>query len=404
MNNKIFWALFLSFIGDHFYILFVSLILLKASYSPEFVSFAIAATALPNLIFGPKLGRFVDQSDKLKLHTNLSLALALLVNVLGIVVFLMKLSSLTKTLVFLLMLTYNCLSSPLSSLLYQYLIPTLEIDESKAFLKWERFQAVGTFAASIFGYLILKFNFEILLLILDSITFVVCAVIVAKHWLGIRLNKSDDVTHSAMTVPAKSKWLNLLKADANRRTLATAGLSALVFVFAVDSHTYNTGILFFSQLNFEITYIPLIMSALSLFNLLGSYVYERYFSGFGTEVSHRWSLLLVVLFLTMLFIGVLNHKSIVVILALILLQTIEPVWSTTNSVLMRAQVKDNSYGEFFGYFRILRSISTAGGVYLYGLSQQYQNLNLFIFFGIFIMAVVIIYDLVITHKVELKNA
>lgn len=183
MNKKLLLALLTSFIGNHFYILFVSLILLKIGYSSSFVSFAIGATIIPNLFLGPMLGKLVDRSSKVKLHTILCAFLAVIVISLGYFSFNLDLE-VGKYVIIFLMVAYNCFMSPLNTLLYQYIVPSLDENESKAYIVWERYEALGIFLASSVGFVLMKQGLEKWLLAFDAVSFIICALIVHGSWGG----------------------------------------------------------------------------------------------------------------------------------------------------------------------------------------------------------------------------
>jgi hypothetical protein len=370
MNKKILAALFTSFIGNHFYILFVTLILLKLGYGVGFVSFAIGATIIPNLLFGPALGRLVDRSNKTKLHTILCISLALVVNAIGLVAFNVD-QEIGQVLIFVLMIIYNVFTSPLNTILYQYIVPSLDESESKAFIIWERYEAMGIFLASVLGYLMLKNNIHHLLLVVDGVTFLLCGLVIHNAW-------STDIVSEDEEVSAKYKLSELVIANMDKKKMLLGILSALVFVFAVDSHTYNIGALFFKEHGIEDVFIPLIMSGISLFNIAGSIFFEKKLLNTCEEKVHKNVMKIVSILLVVMATGVITKNAWISLLGLVLLQIIEPIWSTTNNILIRSQVKPERMGEFFGSFRIVRSIFTFAGITIYGFSQEQNYLGIFI--------------------------
>lgn len=168
----------------------------------------------------------------------------------------------------------------------------------------------------------------------------------------------------------KSDLRSLLIEKPNRNILLFAIMSVLVFVFAVDSHSYNIGVLFFKEHGVKDIYIPLIMSSVSLFNILGSFYFEKKLTHVSNLKVHRRSLVGVSVVLFVMAVGISFASPIVTLVGIVMLQVLEPIWSTSNSVLLRSQVQKNRLGEFFGYFRIFRSLFTFAGISLYGLAQD----------------------------------
>lgn len=397
MNKKILFTLLFSFIGDQFYILFVSVILLKLGYPSSFVAGSIALTVLPNLILGPRLGRFVDQSRKLNLHTSLCIFLAMLVNIIGVLAFSLNPSTFSMVSITIMMILYNCFFSPLNTLLYQYIIPSLHEDESKAYLIWERYQAAGIIISAAISYILLKFELYKVLLPLDGLSFIVCAIII---WIQLReksLNQNPEVAKKDIQIKSKISTIDvmksLLKTDFDYSVLYVSMLSTLAFIFAVDSQHYNNGVLFLKELKLDVTLVPLIMACLSIFNICGSYLYERKFHTTDTQRVHRNSLFGIGLSLLLVCVAIALNIKILVLFGLILLQLIEPVWSSTNTVLIRSQILPSKYGEFFGYFRIARSLVTSLSIFAYGQAQSINRLPVFISIGIIIVCGLAVIDL-----------
>ena len=127
------------------------------------------------------------------------------------------------------------------------------------------------------------------------------------------------------------------------------------------------------------------MSAVSLTNLLGTFIFEKYLIKKDNQKLHFSSLFLISLSLIVVGLGVSFSLTFLTFFGLVLIQLLEPVWSTTNQVMIRKEVDDKKYGEFFGYFRILRSLFTFGGIFFYGLSQEHFFLKEFIYLGSFLI-------------------
>lgn len=401
MNKRIFYTLLTSFIGDQFYILFVSAVLLKMGYSSSFVAGAIALTSIPNLLFGPYLGRLVDKSDKVKLHTRLNIGLALIVNILGLIVYQMDKSMLSMVLIALIMIVYNFLYSPLNTLLYHYIIPTLGVDESKVFLKWEKFQSIGIFLSAIFCFLIIKIDLQNILLPIDGLTFLVSAFIIEKN-VNIARPQQQEVDDKQSFKMGFRKIDTLLNVNFNKKLLLISMLAIFAFIFAVDAQIYNSGILFLNQFKLELAYVPLLIASLSLFNVFGASLYEKYFNTSNNLKAHNLSLIVIAVALGIIFYSLITSTIYFILIGLILIQFVEPVWSSTNAVLLRSQIKKDKYGEFFGYFRIIRSLITSGSIFTFGLAQSHHLLSLYIIVGLFIIGAIALYAITFTqHKEEL---
>ncbi len=392
MNKRIFLVLLLSYVGDQFYILFVSSVLLKLGYSALFVAGTISATILPNLFFGPKLGRYVDKSCKRKLHSQLTVSLAILVNILGFFVFFTKPSSISMTIILFLMISYNFLYSPLNSVLYQYIIPTLDHLENKSFIRWEKYQAIGTFSAALICFILIKKNLYHILLPLDGLSFLMSGLIIHKTWAEPKDSEEQEPQQNFIN-KSLNQFNNLLKGHDHKSVLIGICLATFAYIFAVDSHNYNQGILYLKQLNVPIEYISIIIAGFSVFNFAGSNLYEKFLAYKSPQKVHHLSLSLTYLLLLALAFAVSINLLWLVLAIQVILQIIEPIWSTTNTVLMRAQIKKNSYGEFFGYFRIMRSLVTSLGIFLFGVFQDQHLFPLFIIIGSALILSTLIYDL-----------
>lgn len=378
MNKKIFLALFTSEIGNSFYILFVSVVLLKLGYSVGFVSSSIAITVLPNLIFGPWLGKMVDYGNKKRIHLYLNISLALVVNLIGGAAFFLD-HSIGKFVIPFLMVIYNCLFSPLNTIIYHYVVPDLDENEAKAFIKWEKYRALGIFLSSIISFVVIKFDLHYWLLPIDGFTFVFCSLVIDKGWMNkIVVSKEGE---DGIRFNLKNSMIE----NFSIKLLLISILSCLFFIFFVDSHTYNAGVLFFKELKAPLEYIPLLISSISLVNILGTLIFEKYLINVNNNKTQILSLIWVSLGLSFLSFGIYRGSLFVTILSLVLIQVIEPIWSTTNNIMMRSQIKDGAYGEFFGYFKILRSLVTFAGIYLYGVSQEANFLSTQVAAGAFLI-------------------
>jgi len=155
-------------------------------------------------------------------------------------------------------------------------------------------------------------------------------------------------------------------------------LSCLVFVFCIDSHDSSIGILFFKEFNVNIEYIPLLTCFFGVINLFGTYLYQKYFSCFDSAKIQIYALLHLCISLILIALGISLDLAILAMCGLIFIQVVEPIWSTSNTVIMRTQIRAGHYGEFFGYFRILRSLVTSFGIFLYGWAQDLSTLNLLV--------------------------
>lgn len=401
MNKRIFYTLLASNIGDQFYILFISVILLKLGYSGSFIAGSIALTSLPNIIFGPQLGRAVDLFPKGRLHTILNIGLFFILLLLGLCVYLMKISTSSMIVITLLMIFYNFLYSPLNTLLYHYVIPMLDVSESVAFIKWEKFQSMGIIISALLSFLILKLNLHFILLPIDAVTFLVASLIVEKN-LKIEDTERKKEERPSIKFNFKLKKIrSLLDKNHNTRVIITSTLAIFGFIFAVDAQIYNSGILFLNQFKFDITYIPLIMASLSMFNILGATFYERFMGKFNPNNAHTISLAVILLGLCSIFLSLVSKFSLLILLGLVIIQFVEPIWSSTNSVLLRSQIQKDKYGEFFGYFRIIRSIFTSSSIFLFGLAQNNHYLNYYIFIGIIFIGSIITLNFYQIKKAEL---
>jgi hypothetical protein len=309
------------------------------------------------------------------------------VNIIGIIVFNVE-QEWVRFLIVFMMIIYNLFFSPLNTLLYQYIIPSLDKDESKCFIVWEKYESIGFFLASILGFFILKFDLTKFLLPLDGLTFLICAFIIDKNW-----ESKPEINEYEVSEKRTFSIRNLLQEDFKLNVLLFSLVSSLIFVFAIDSHSYNLGILFFKELNITAVYIPLIMSAVSLTNLLGTFIFEKYLIKKNIEKLHSLSLCFLSVFLIIIGMGISFSLPLVTFLGLLLLQVLAPVWSTTNQIMVRKEVSHKHYGEFFGYFRILRSLFTFGGIFLYGLAQEHLYLKEFVYFGSLIILFPLIFVL-----------
>ena len=287
MKNIVFKIICFSFIGNFLSMMFVSTVLFKLGYSAVFVSTMMAFTILPNLFFGPIIGRKVDGGNKKKLHFWLNTGLIFIVSLIGLVAFKAPLP-IGKIILPLMFIAYNLLSSPLMTLHYQYLVPSIGETEDLSYIEWERYEAIALFLSSFIGFILIKYNFETWLIFFDVLSFATCAYLVDKHFPSIKNEAEQSNQAKEENIISRKSIRNLFPEKINFSILAMALTGQLVFVFCVDSHfSFNLGALLYKTFHFKAEYIPLAMGVFSLVNLSGSWLYKKYLQESDLFVLHK---------------------------------------------------------------------------------------------------------------------
>lgn len=381
MKNRVFKIICLSFVGNFLSMMFVSTVLFQLGYSAAFISSMMALTIFPNLLLGPLIGRKVDNGNKKKLHFWLNIGLVLVVSFIGLIAFKAPMS-VGKIILPIAFIVYNLLSSPLMTIHYQYLVPSIGENEDLSYIEWERYESIALFLSSILGFVLIKYNFQIWLIVFDVLSFIACAYLVDKSFPHIK-NESDTTLSESQNVKTpKSNWKTMFPEKINFSILSMALIGQLVFVFCVDAHfNFNLGALLFKSFHFSAEYIPLAMGVFSLINIAGASIYKKFLKNMNTYDLHSRLYYVLAFGLCFVFLG-LHYISTSAFMAIIslfvglaLLQGVEPIWSSTNAVLLRSQINPGRYGEFNGHFRIGRSLVTASGMSLYGIAQTNGLLN-----------------------------
>jgi hypothetical protein len=377
MKNIVFKVICLSFIGNFLSMMFVSTVLFRLGYSAAFVSSMMAFTILPNLLLGPVIGRKVDVGNKKKMHFWLNVGLIVIASLIGLIAFKLPVSS-GKIILPVIFITYNLLSSPLMTLHYQYLVPSIGESEDLSYIEWERYESIALFLSSFIGFVLIKYNFQEWLIIFDVLSFAACAYLVDRNFPEIKNEMVETASEESVYESAnlKNKLRYLFPDKINFSILGMALVGQLVFVFCVDSHfNFNLGALLFKSFHFKAEYIPLAMGIFSLINMAGASMYKKHLQEIDMLFLHKKLYFVLAMGLGLVFVGLHYSANLgliaiaVLFLGLALMQIVEPIWSSTNSVLLRSQINDGRYGEFNGYFRIGRSVFTAAGMSLYGIAQ-----------------------------------
>ena len=375
MKNIVFKIICFSFIGNFLSMMFVSTVLFKLGYSAAFVSSMMAITILPNLFLGPKIGRLVDNGNKKKLHLWLNVGLIVIMSLIGLITFKLPISA-GKIILPIIFITYNLLSSPLMTLHYQYLVPSIGESEDLSYIEWERYESIALFLSSFIGFILIKYNFLEWLIIFDVLSFAACAYLVDKNFPSIKNDIEETPLELQKNIISIKNLRSIFPEKINFSILGMALVGQLVFVFCIDSHfNFNLGALLFKTFHFKAEYIPLAMGVFSLVNITGAWIYTKFLHKIDIFILHKNLYLILASGLGLVFLGFYNIVNFgalamgILFLGLILMQIVEPIWSSTNSVLLRSQINNGRYGEFNGHFRIGRSIFTAAGMSLFGIAQ-----------------------------------
>lgn len=369
---QILLILFLSSIGTTLFMAGIPLYLLGLGMATVEVTTLLALTAVPNMLFGWVLGRLVDNSDRRFLYLSLSIGLALLELV---IVFLLPAldGKMQIVLAFIVMQVFAFCYSPLSTLTYQYLVPSLHPDETKIYAIWEFTIAAAAALAALFIYIFLSSFSLQYLVIVDAVSFLVAGIAVWVLWRDpLQPRQASDV----LCRPDRSSAFRLILADP---ILLAAGSAMIVVAFTIHAVEDNAALIMYRELQLGDAVAASIAASLGAVAAVAAWGVQRHSHLVASALGVLHQFCLLAYFVVALILGFALHAKLtsLAVCAVLLGAMVEPVWSVVNNRLLRSRAPAGRYGEIHGLLRMPRAMATILGAWLVGWSQGIGHLSIF---------------------------
>lgn len=367
----------------------VVLHLLEIGYSAATTSMAIALTAIPNVFFGQLLGRWVDRSSKKKLFVGLSLYLA------TIELFLLGASgwwsgSHSAAAVITLMVAFSFGYSPLMTLIYTYLVPSLDNDESRIFVLWEKANAVAMILGGLIGFILLHYVSAGWLILLHVFTLIIAAALIPKLWRPL-LAVSTGAVKDELKSP-KTSGLALIKSLIADRTLVVTAFTMWVLAMSVVSVENNNLAIGWLELKLGTSFSALSVCLYATINLFGSQWLSSQSNWLKANLikTQRRTLIASACILSVMCLGSVLQVPELGFVSLLLISFLEPTTSVTSNLLIRSRVDMQKIGEVYGLIRMPRALFTILGTTIIGWSQDAQLFPIVIFSSVLLLVLAVI--------------
>lgn len=326
-------------------------------------AFLIASTALPNVFLGAPLGRVVDRAPRRSLFFGLSMALASMD-----VCFVFIVPAISPDMRFWVAIVTiqiaAVLFSLLSTLTYQYLIPSLDSDETKAFASWEVATALASVAAAAISWTVLPHQSVGILILADAAALLVSGVTVTAFWP--RSARSQEMEVNAVQAERRS-----MKIVLSNPILLGAAVGMITIAFCVHSFEANIALISFDGLGFGESRAVTFAALLGAFSATSAMVLQRHHTWITEHLptTQMWCVNCYLLITLLLSICLYKSLSLLAVAAVFAIAVVEPVWSVVNARLLRAHTPEGRYGEIHGLIRMPRALFTFAGATLVGVFQ-----------------------------------
>ncbi len=348
--KRILLVQFVSEIGDTVFLSSISLFLLHQSYSATQAVGSVAITALPNLLLGPWLGKWVDQSKKLPTYIALNLSLALgEILLLGGAGWIFPSTRMPSWGIPILLFCMAIVYSPLQTLIQHYMIPALandQRDEVQVYSLWETYRTAATLMGALISFLVLLYVDPGWLFVFDAASFCGAAILMGWFFKNREWRKTETINANSRS-PLLS-W---------NSSILMSVLFMWIAALAISPLTENMAPLGIKQFHLSESRTVLAVSFVAAAEWLGSLLFRQFIPDLYKQCK-KMSLLLFSLHLVPLFIFTLASawsNLTLAVLALFLIGILGAPWHLNNTLLLRAHISKDRYGEFFGYVRIPRA-------------------------------------------------
>lgn len=380
-RNATLAVLFVSSLGTALFMTGIVLYLLESGLSAATASTAVAITVLPNLFFGHLLGRWVDRSDKVKLFLGLNLYLAAVETaIIGLIGFWRP--PFQPLLVSFLLLAFSFGFSPLITIIYSYIIPSLHEDSAYIYAQWEKAGSIATMAAGLLGFAILGRYSAVWLIVFDVASFLLAAIAIP---LLLKPQAPRPMSEKAIHTQAGT-WQLAAVIARNKMLLCTA-IAMWAFALTLSSIENNSLTISWIALQLGPANTALITCVFAASGLAGSQWLSSQSTRIGAnlEKTQQGTLAAGSCILLAMALGVSTGTAWIGVACLLALAFLEPTWATANNLLIRRQVDEGQIGEVLGLVRMPRSLLTMVGTSLVGWSQDKGMLSYFLTGGSLIL-------------------
>ena len=373
-TQRIFALLFLSAIGTTLFFSAIPIYLRSIGLSTAQTALIVASTALPNMVLGARFGRWVDRSPKKLLFLWLSITLAM---VEACLVF--ALAGVHPEYLFWAsaanMQVAAMLFSPLSTLTYQYVIPSLDADETRAFAGWEVASGIASICAAGASLAVLMSQPVRVILIVDAFTLVVAGGLIYRWWPD-GANASDTVE----TADNKRAALQMLKSDP---LLMRTAIAMFAVAFTIHAFEANVALVSYDALRWSDSTSIALAAVLGAVSSASAWMLQRYSAAMSGRIlqGQKFCLTGYIVIAAGLWLAFQFEFSILAVVALIAIAIVEPIWSVATTRFVRSRTPAGRYGEIHGLIRMPRALFTMAGATLFGYAHDAGWLWLFAALG-----------------------
>ncbi len=359
----VFFLLSLASVGTSLFLAAAPIYLRSIGLSTAESALLVASTTFPNIFLGASLGRFVDQGSRRSLFLRLSVGLAATELSLMFLVPLAR-PSLSFWVAAVNMQAAAFLFSALGTLTYQYLIPSLDVDETRAFAKWEVAAAIASVTAAVISLTLLARHSVTVLILIDAVTLLISGTAVFVFW-------PPGANTEALPIQARPyrTAFEIVRSDP---VLLGAAVAMIGVAFCIHSLEANIALISYDSLQLSEALSVTFAAALGAVSGASALMLTKYHA-FVTRKLHlgqRWCINSYIVIAASLVLSLYKQLPFVAVTAMLAIAVIEPVWAVVNTRLVRSRIHDGRYGELYGLIRMPRALLTFAGATLVGYSQE----------------------------------
>ena len=394
--NRLLIIFFFSSVTEYLYFTSVAIFLDSIGFSALMISLAIGATALPNALLGPVFGRWVDRSPKKMLLLLLMFGLGL--SQIAVLIAAGWFGGAAFNYIVLgLMIVFALAYSPYVTLFYQYLLPSLDENESNVYSLWELFSSASIVLASVLTFALLEWADPGFLILVSALSFMMNGAIVFALW-------KPKCGFGSDFVPSFLHFKETFRFIANTPSLFIGAIGMWVFAFSVQSLIDNIQVIGLGGLELPAKWVGLSMGVLAAMNWIGAWAYRSWFKGKYSNLLRAQAFILIGCLpaLALFTVSLMNQWILVSVAAVCCLGMIEAFWTVNNTILLRANVPAGSYGEVYGIIRMPRALITALAVGFLGYTLDHHQTHFFFITSLAVLSLCALWNL--RHRKQNKES
>lgn len=363
-------------------------ILLKNDFSSFSISLSIASMALPNLLLGKLMGRFIDRNLKIR---SLKIACIGLIVCEFFIIFVSDQPYYARFILPILLISISLFFSIYMMVIEQFLVPSIDVNEEISYRNWEVINKLSAIVSGFVGFIFFKYFNPISILFADILSIFILLLFCYYK----RSALYEPITNSSFKI--KDNNSRLKKSFKNKTILYFTSLIC-VYNFSILSIENNISLIALKFRSFSEEYIPSLDSFFAILGWISILIYTRFSR--RDEISQNIKRLNFTLFISSiicLLIGfsVNFNMFIVFIIGFVSLALIDPIWDFETILFLRKNSPPEHFAEIFGMVRAPRAALTMLGTSSIGYFDSRGTLNSYLYVLSFFMCVYIIFML---HK------